>query len=186
MVQDKRDLLIKTAINLFTEKGFDNTSTASITKKAKVATGTLFHYFKNKQELISEAYLNTKKEFFAEIKGNLSEDESIRDTIKKIFTNSIIWGIDNPEKIKFLLQFSSSPYISSVARKKIESDEKYFINFLRRGIKEKQLKNLPLDYILAVSFNQIISSVNYMVSIKSKDKKLIEKMVLSSMDFLQN
>ncbi|WP_316506033.1 TetR/AcrR family transcriptional regulator [Nitrosopumilus sp.] len=182
----KRELIIKTAITLFTENGFDNTSTANITKKAKVATGTLFHYFKNKRELISEAYLDTKREFFAEIKKNLSEEEEVKNTIKKIFTNSILWGIDNPEKIKFLLQFSSSPYISSVTRKKMEEDEKYFINFLKKGIKEKWIKNLPIDYILATSFNQIVSTVNYLILIKSKDRKLIEKIVLSLMDFIKN
>ena len=184
MVEDKRILLIKTAVKLFTENGFDNTSTASITKKAKVATGTLFHYFKNKKELISEAYLDTKREFFAELKRNISDKDSTENTIRKLFTNSISWGIDNPEKIQFLLQFSSSPNISSITRKKIEEDEEYFIDFIRKGIKEKVIKNLPIDYILASSFNQIVSSVNYMILTKSKDRKLIGKMVSSSMDFL--
>ena len=186
MAEDKRGLLIKTAVKLFTENGFDTTSTASITKKAKVATGTLFHYFKNKKELISEAYLDTKREFFAELKKNLSDQDSTKNTIRNLFTSSISWGIDNPEKIQFLLQFSSSPNISSVTRKKIEEDEEYFIEFIRKGIKEKAIKNLPIDYILASSFNQIVSSVNYMITKKSKDEKLIKKMVSSSMDFLLN
>lgn len=184
MVEDKRKLLIKTSVRLFTENGFDNTSTASISKKASVATGTLFHYFKNKKELISEAYLETKKEFFAELKKNISEQDYTENTLRKLFTNSISWGINNPEKIRFLLQFSSSPYISSITRKKIEEDEEYFIEFIGKGIKEKVIKNLPIDYILASSFNQIVSSVNYMIQTKSKDKKLIEKMVSSSIDFL--
>ena len=183
---EKKELIIQTAIKLFTENGFDNTSTASITKKAKVATGTLFHYFKNKKELISEAYLDTKKEFFGEIKKNLSDDDSTENTIKKIFTNSILWGISNPEKIKFLLQFSSSPYISSIIRKKIEEDEEYFIDFLKKGIKEKWIKSLPIDYILNSCFNQIVSTVSYLILVKSKDRKLIEKMVLSLMDFIKN
>ena len=186
MAQDKRDLLIHTAIELFTKNGFDNTSTASITKKAKVATGTLFHYFKNKKELISEAYLVTKQEFFAEIKKNLAENDSTENIIQKMFTNSIIWGIENPQKIKFLLQFSSSPYISSVTRKKIEEDEAYFVEFVKKSIKEKQIKDLPLDFILDSSFNQIISAVNYMILKKSKEKKLVEKLVMSILDSIKN
>ena len=183
---EKRELIIQTAIKLFTENGFDNTSTASITKKAKVATGTLFHYFKNKKELISEAHLDTKREFFAELKKNLSENDSTENTIKKLFTDSILWGISNPEKIKFLLQFSASPYISSVARKKIEADEEYFIGFLKKAIKEKLVKNLPIDYIVNSCFTQMASTVNYLILTKSKDKKLVEKMVLSMMDFIKN
>ena len=183
---EKRELIIQTAIKLFTENGFDNTSTASITKKAKVATGTLFHYFKNKKELISEAYLETKREFFAEIKKNLSEDDSTESTIKKIFTDTILWGVSNPQKIKFLLQFSSSPYISSIARKKIEEDEKYFIGFLKKAIKEKLVKDLPIEYIMNSCFTQMVSTVNYLILSKSKDRKLIKKMVQSMMDFIKN
>ena len=183
---EKRELIIQTAIKLFTENGFDNTSTASITEKAKVATGTLFHYFKNKKELISEAYLDTKREFFGELKKNLSDDDSTEKTIKKLFTDSILWGVSNPEKMRFLLQFSASPYISSVARKKIEEDEVYFIGFLKKAIKEKLVKNLPVDYIMSSCFTQMVSTVNYLILTKSKDKKLIGKMVLSMMDFIKN
>ena len=183
---EKRELIIQTAIKLFTENGFDNTSTASITKKAKVATGTLFHYFKNKKELISEAYLETKREFFAELKKNLSEEDSTENALKKIFTDSILWGVSNPEKIKFLLQFSSSPYISSITRRKIEEDEEYFIGFLKKAIKEKLVKNLPIDYIMSSCFTQMVSTVNYLILTKSKDKKMIEKMILSLMDFIKN
>ena len=184
MAQDKRELIIKTAINLFTENGFDNTSTASITKKAKVATGTLFHYFDNKKELISEAYLQTKNEFFGILKENVDEKDSLADTIKKLYIASINWGIHNPEKIKFLLQFSASPYISTVTRKKIEEDEKYFHGLIEKGISKKVFKDLPIDYILAMSFNQIVSCVNYLIMKKSRDKKLIEKLVSSLMDFI--
>ena len=183
---EKRELIIQTAIELFTENGFDNTSTASITKKAKVATGTLFHYFKNKKELISEAYLETKREFFAELKKNILEDDSSENTIKKIFTDTILWGVSNPQKIKFLLQFSSSPYISSIARKKIEEDEKYFIGFLKKAIKEKLVKDLPIEYIMNSCFNQMVSTVNYLILSKSRDRKLINKMVQSMMDFIKN
>ena len=116
----------------------------------------------------------------------MSDDDSTENTIKKIFTNSILWGISNPQKIKFLLQFSASPYISSITRKKIEDDEEYFIEFLKKGIKEKLVKNLPIDYIMNSCFNQIVSTVNYMILVKSKDRKLIEKMVLSMMDFIKN
>ena len=57
---EKRAKILEAAIILFTENGFDNTSTASITNKAKVATGTLFYYFNSKKELISKLYLETK------------------------------------------------------------------------------------------------------------------------------
>ena len=59
-IADKREAILKTALNLFTERGFHNTPTSLIAKEAGVATGTLFHYFKNKEILINELYLHIK------------------------------------------------------------------------------------------------------------------------------
>lgn len=59
------------------------------------------------------------------------------------------------------------------------------MDFLKKGIKEKLIKNFPLDYISAISFSQIVSTTNYLVLTESKDSKLIEKMVVFMMDFFK-
>ena len=71
MVMNKRDLLIEAAIELFGEFGFWNTSTASVAKKAGVATGTLFNHFKTKDELIDEVMVYLKREMINEAKRGL-------------------------------------------------------------------------------------------------------------------
>lgn len=53
----KREDIIKTAMRLFTEEGFHATPTSKIAKEANVATGTLFHHFKNKEALINALYI---------------------------------------------------------------------------------------------------------------------------------
>ena len=50
-VTDTRTAIIKAALKLFTERGFHDTSTAQISRKAGVATGTLFNYFPTKKDL---------------------------------------------------------------------------------------------------------------------------------------
>ena len=46
----KRDIL-EAALSLFRKKGFYETTTKEISKKAKIAEGTLFNYFKTKEDL---------------------------------------------------------------------------------------------------------------------------------------
>ena len=60
--ESKKDEILKSALELFTTRGFDNTSTTLITKNAGVGTGTLFTYFENKVELINTLYMEIKKE----------------------------------------------------------------------------------------------------------------------------
>ena len=47
-MSDKREKVLNAALKLFTERGIDSTSTASIAKEAGVGTGTVFHHFENK------------------------------------------------------------------------------------------------------------------------------------------
>ncbi len=44
-----RDRILDAARNLFSEKGFDQTTTRDIASTAKIATGTLFNYFPTKE-----------------------------------------------------------------------------------------------------------------------------------------
>jgi AcrR family transcriptional regulator len=46
-----KDKIYQSALDLFASQGIQSTSTAQISKKAGVASGTLFVHFKSKQEL---------------------------------------------------------------------------------------------------------------------------------------
>src|SRR5438128_50522 len=46
-----RQRILQTAQRLFTEKGFEPTTTRDITQSAKIATGTLFNYFLTKEDI---------------------------------------------------------------------------------------------------------------------------------------
>ncbi|MEK3889718.1 TetR family transcriptional regulator [Bacillus sp. FSL K6-3431] len=48
----KDELILQAAIELIKENGFEKTSISSITKKAEVAHGTFYRYFKSKNEIV--------------------------------------------------------------------------------------------------------------------------------------
>lgn len=49
---DKRSAIIEAATGLFTNEGYETTTIAEVAKKAGVAVGTVYLYFKNKQEIL--------------------------------------------------------------------------------------------------------------------------------------
>ena len=55
MGEDTRDRLVFTAIQLFAEKGYESTSVADILKAAGANSGSLYHFFPTKQDLLLEA-----------------------------------------------------------------------------------------------------------------------------------
>ncbi len=50
--EHKRERILKSAIKLFTKKGFDNTSIGDITSCAKVAKGTFYNFFGKKGDVL--------------------------------------------------------------------------------------------------------------------------------------
>src|SRR5208282_5089175 len=46
-----KQAILAAALKLFAEKGFHNTSTRAISRKAGIAEGTLFNYFETKEDL---------------------------------------------------------------------------------------------------------------------------------------
>jgi AcrR family transcriptional regulator len=51
--------ILKAAINLFTELGYEATTVSQITKQAGIAKGTFFNYFRCKEDLICKIQVNS-------------------------------------------------------------------------------------------------------------------------------
>jgi AcrR family transcriptional regulator len=49
--EQTKERILKAALQLFREKGFDGTTTKEISKRADIAEGTLFNYFATKEDL---------------------------------------------------------------------------------------------------------------------------------------
>ena len=79
-----KDKIFQSALDLFASQGIQATSTAQISKKAEVASGTLFVHFKSKQELIDTIYISIKKNAFADLNGNTPNDSSVKVNSKKL------------------------------------------------------------------------------------------------------
>jgi AcrR family transcriptional regulator len=149
-VIDKREAILRAALKLFTEKGFHGTPTSKIAQEAGVATGTLFHYFKTKEELINKLYIEIKEDLTAALSAGLEDEQTIRGKIRRIWMNSVHWGLQNLAKFNFFLQFSSSPYISKMTKEQATEHLRFLHEIIEEGKHQDVLKAMPADLILDV------------------------------------
>jgi AcrR family transcriptional regulator len=63
--QDKKQAIVEAARELFTTEGYETTTIAHVAKKAGVAVGTVYLYFKNKSELLLGVKGDWEIEFLA-------------------------------------------------------------------------------------------------------------------------
>ena len=83
-VKDKRTAITEAALKLFTERGFQGTSTAQISKDAGVATGTLFNYFPTKEELINSLHFEVKGRLSRSMGKGIEDESTFQDKLRKL------------------------------------------------------------------------------------------------------
>lgn len=144
---DKRERILKAALKLFNQVGFDNAPTARITKEAGVATGTLFNYFKSKEELINVLYLTCKESLTRRLSFGLDQENTFRSKIKRIYINYIGWSLDHTDEFLFFQQFCNSSCIGEVTRKEGLSKFSNILELVAEGMEQEIIKNVNQDYM---------------------------------------
>jgi AcrR family transcriptional regulator len=141
---------LRVAVNLFTSQGFDATPTAQISKEANISTGTLFHYFPNKNSILDQLYLSVKKGMSAIVSRD--DDQAIppRKRLFLFVRNYTEWAIANPEEFLFLDQFYHSPSISEKVQKETHDEFEWLTNMIRVGIDAGILKEPSVEFNLVM------------------------------------
>lgn len=81
-VQKKRDIALSCR-KLFVENGINSLTISQIAKIAGVGKGTIYEYFKNKEEIVFELVSILMKEHSEKLHTTLGEQKSVKDMVKK-------------------------------------------------------------------------------------------------------
>lgn len=171
---DKRQKILNAALKLFAEHGFQNTSTANISKKAGVATGTLFIYFASKDELINALYKESKQQMGESLKDGFPQDGSTYDKLKHLWSKVNIWALNNADAFSFIHMFSSSPLISNLTREEVQSSAAFAMQSIKDGMKRGEIANISIDLFNNVLDGFLSGTVRYITANPSKKKKAID------------
>jgi AcrR family transcriptional regulator len=114
--EDKRNAILDAATQVIAAEGV-SAPTAKIAKLARVAEGTLFTYFSNKDELLNELYLQLKTQLRQTMATEaLQATKSFKATALHAWTHYVDWGVANPDKRKVLAQLGVSERITPQSR----------------------------------------------------------------------
>jgi len=171
---DKRQQLIKSATKLFVENGFEHTPTSKISKEAGVATGTLFTYFKSKEDLINKVYFEIKKEMHVDVNSHLEISEDIVESFRSLWINLMNWGYKNPLKAQFMERFHGSVYVTKISPNQLQTNTDKGTRLVEKVIKNKLIKNLSFDVFESLTNSIFYSFVKKAIQKKKLDKNFLE------------
>ena len=151
MITDKRARILEAALELFTEHGFKGTSTAAIAQQAGVATGTLFHHFKTKEELINELYKETKLSLVHSLAAEVEKAQGVRDKIQSMWMFFVDWALTHEDKYRFFKHCEASPYIGEDLREECAAKFTFLFDLFGQAVEAGVVKNLPGPLLFALT-----------------------------------
>jgi TetR/AcrR family fatty acid metabolism transcriptional regulator len=116
---DKRDSLLRAAIETFAARGFFNAQVADVARAAGVAAGTVYLYFRNKDDLLISIFERTMTEAIAEGRRAMTSlpDSPARlraiarmhlDRLGRDRPLAIVFQIELRQSTKFMERFSAT------------------------------------------------------------------------------
>ncbi|WP_422444857.1 TetR/AcrR family transcriptional regulator [Thermoanaerobacterium sp. DL9XJH110] len=86
LIDKRRHQILEAAVKVFSEKGFEGSTTKEIAKKARVSEGTIFRYFKTKKDiLLNLINILTEKslfQFIEDVEQGLDTRQALKNLLK--------------------------------------------------------------------------------------------------------
>ena len=169
--EDKRNAILEAATRLFAERGLAAAPTSEISNWAGVAEGTLFTYFRTKDDLINSLYREIKLELADAIMSDFPRKKNIRTRLRHIWDRYVKWGIANPKQRKVLAQLQVSEVLTKESRDAGGAPFVEFQTMIRAAIEQRLLRNdLPVELISKSLADLVEATIDLTVTNPSKAK----------------
>jgi AcrR family transcriptional regulator len=159
---DKREKILTAALKLFVEYGFHGTPTSKIASEAGVSNGTLFHYFKTKEDLILALYDDAKSELNDYLHLAVDSIKDIEEKAKTLIAQTTHWAMTNPQKFYYIQQIYFSPYAEQVPLEKTQKYMQLHVELIENGQKAGFLKALPMNFVVSIVSSHIFGIYQYL------------------------
>ncbi len=153
---EKRKNIAKSTCSLFIEKGFVNISISEIAKVAGVGKGTIYEYFKNKEDIIFALMSCLQEDYDPKLEQNLLKSEDVKQKVIYLFDLFL-----NEEEItqtqrkiykEFLAIYLNNP-TDDIVKYHTQLKEKYSViltNILQNAIRNNEISYKSLKFIPSI------------------------------------
>lgn len=183
--QEKRELILHTALEIFATQGFHGTSISTIAQKAGISKGLMYNYFESKDDLLKaiidkglQDMLGTYGPLF---KDKITEEQLTPTMFKDIFNSFFITIKKNTSFWKLYYAIVMQPGIMEKVLKDYESMMFTHLELLEMYYKQQGSKNPRADALHAyILFDGIM--INLLHTHTEFTFEEVEELVLNGLE----
>ena len=163
-VSDKREAIFRAAITVFARNGYFNSKVADIAGEAGVADGTVYLYFKNKDDVLHSIFDRAMGEFIAEGRAEVDKIDAPDAKLARIAELhlerlgadrdlAIVFQIELRGSTKFMQEFSAAGF-----REYLDIICDTFAEGQRRGVFRSDVKPIVAAKIFYGAIDEMVTN----------------------------
>ena len=154
-----KEILLQASVNLFYQKGYLDTSIREIGAKVGISTSIIYHYFKNKEELLFEIIFNSADELLqtlSEMQTKISDPlECLRETVTE---HAVLFCLKRKKETKIV--DSDRYFLHGKRHEVIVAQQREIYKLYKKKLEELCDKGLLKDIDPTVATFSILGIIN--------------------------
>ena len=159
----KKNAILLAATRLFSQKGYDGAAMAELSKMTGAAGGTIFHHFKNKEQLFLHILGNIEKTLVARFEAHLDTEQYPTGLAMVEGAVTFYLHLAGTMEDQFLLLHRHFPYkmakTNPVCRRHLESIYDCLLNIFEKGIamgrQDGSIGDVPPRHTAMILFSMV-------------------------------
>ena len=171
-VGDKREAILRAATRVFARNGYFNSKVADIASAAGVADGTVYLYFKSKEEILHSIFDRSVDTAVADARKQLEELDDAREKLRRIAMLhlerlgadrdlAIVFQVELRGSTKFMEEFSAAGFAEYLSLIRSTFEEGQRAGVFRRELNAKVMAKILFGALDEMATNWIISKRRY-------------------------
>jgi TetR/AcrR family fatty acid metabolism transcriptional regulator len=171
-VSDKREAILRAATKVFARNGFFNSRVAHIAQEAGVADGTVYLYFKSKDEILHSIFDRGMDLAISEGREQLAKIQDPRDKLKTIACLhlerlgadrdlAIVFQVELRGSTKFMEEFSGGRFAEYLGMIRSVIEEGQELGIFRPGLNTQVVAKVFFGALDEMATNWILSQKKY-------------------------
>jgi len=149
--QARREKILNAALSIFSTVGYYKAEMSVIAQESEVGKGTLYRYFKNKEDLFLQTVENQTNQLYEYIFHKIKPIEDPKEFLNQFFENIVNYCSENSKSFDILYLSSSSmlnkasKIIDRVRKSYAEKLSDRFVNWKEKGLIHSVNKDIVID-----------------------------------------
>jgi len=153
---NKREQILRAALALFAERGFDATTVPAIAEEAGVGAGTIYRYFENKEALVNDLFQECVKRFSEMVTRDYPGSVHPREQFRHLFRRMVQYAKDDLHAFHFLETHSSARYLDENSRECFRQLMGFLHAFIDQGKQRGIIRPLPSQALIAIVYGAFV------------------------------